>query len=526
MVDRAGIEVAMPLRRDALRAMALAPAILANRTQAAVDSRPVLRVAVQALPPTLEPVESISNVGLRVTGNVFDTLIRRDFLAEARTGRSTLVPGLATDLVQRDPLTWVATLRDGVRLHDGNELSAADVAATFAPERLWGPKAPFFEGRVSFGHLAEVLAESPTTVVFRTRAPDVVMPHRLAAYGGWIGSSRFLASAGLDGMRKRPVGTGPYRVSIFQRDERVVLDSFDDYWMGRPPAKRVIFTVVPETSTRLAGLQAGDFDIVTNLLPDQAPELAKNTKVEAVSVPMDLAHILYFDTRSPLLRDARVRQALNYAIDCDPLGRALWGDDFQRMAALQVPAFGDLYDRGRIGFAYDPDKAKKLLAAAGWKPQPVVIRIPTDYYLNLTRAVQVVQEMWQAVGVPSRLEIRENLSLVAQPGADVRPSSVAFRFADPLGGGLMVHLAKDYFIQAQGYWQPTAFNELSEQFRAAIDPAERRRLWLRLLDEYEAQAPAVILYPVREVFGKRRNIRFSHYPLYYMDFRDYNLGFA
>src|SRR5262245_1773530 len=512
-------------RRGVLRVVALgAPAILVGRARG--EGRPVLRVAVQALPPTLEPVEAISNVGLRVTDNVFDTLIRRDFVAEKQAGRSTLVPSLATDLVQRDPLTWVATLRQGVRLHDGNELSADDVAATFAADRLWGPKAPFFEGRISFGHLAEVVAESATTVVFRTHAPDVVMPQRLAAYGGWICSGRYLAGAGLEGMRRRPVGSGPYRVATFQRDQRVVLDAFDDYWMGRPPVRQVVLNVVPDTSTRLAGLMAGDFDIVTSLLPDQAPTLAKHARVEAVSVPMDLVHILYFDTRSPLLRDARVRQALNYAIDYEQLGRAMWGDDFQRMAALQIPAFGDLYDRSRTGFAYDPDKARKLLAAAGWKPQAIVIRVPADYYLNLVRCIQVVQEMWQAVGVPSRLEIRENMSLVAQPGADVRPSSVAFRFADPLGGGLMVHLAKDYFIQTQGYWQPTAFNALSDRFRAATDPAERRRLWFALLDEYEAEAPAVILYPVREIIGKRRDIRFNHYPLYYMDFRNYNLSFA
>lgn len=227
----------MPARRDILLSAAFAPAILASRARAETDRRPVLRVAVQALPPTLEPVESISNVGLRITDNVFDSLLRRDFPAEARTGRSPLVPSLATSVVQRDPLTWVATLREGVRLHDGSVLGAEDVVATFAPDRLWGAKAPFFEGRVSFGHLAEVTAENTSTVVFRTRTPDVVMPHRLAAYAGWIGSARYLASAGLDGMRQRPLGSGPYRVSSFQRDQRVVLDAFDDYWMGRPPAR-------------------------------------------------------------------------------------------------------------------------------------------------------------------------------------------------------------------------------------------------------------------------------------------------
>jgi peptide/nickel transport system substrate-binding protein len=89
---------------------------------------------VQALPPTLEPLESISNVGLRLTYNVFDTLLRRDFLAEAREGGQRLVPHLATALTERDPLTWEVALRQGVRLQDGGELTAEDVRVV--PGRL------------------------------------------------------------------------------------------------------------------------------------------------------------------------------------------------------------------------------------------------------------------------------------------------------------------------------------------------------------------------------------------------------
>ncbi len=515
----------MLTRRRILAASLAVPAILGGVGRALADARPELRVAVQALPPTLEPIESISNVGLRITDNVFDTLLRRDFLAEAATGRSTLVPSLALDVAQRDPLTWAATLRPDVRLHDGREMTAEDVVATFSPERMWGPKAPFFEGRIAFSHLAEVVAQDRRTVLLRTRAPDVVMPKRLAAYAGWISSAQYLAEAGLAGMRVKPVGTGPYRLASFQRDRRVVLDAFDDYWMGPPPARRVSISVVPEAASRLAGLQAGDFDLVTNLLPDQMPALAGDKRVEAVAVRMDFAHILYYDTRRPALRDPRIRRALNYAVDYDMMGRALWGEGFRRLPALQLASYGDLYDGERQGFTHDPDKAKRLLAEAGWKGDEIVIRIPADYYLNLLQAAQIVQGMWQAVGVPSKLDVRDNPASLTQPGADVRPVSVAFRFADPLGGGLMVHMAKEYFIQVQGYWTPVAFNEISDAFRAATDPAERRRLWVRLLDEYEAEAPAMILYPVQEVIGKRRDLRFTHYPLYFMDLRSHNLGF-
>jgi peptide/nickel transport system substrate-binding protein len=516
----------MTTRRNLLATALAAPALVAGPVRAQGDTRPVLRVAVQALPPTLDPVEAISNVSLRITDNVFDTLIRRDFIAEAASGKQSLVPSLATSLVQRDPLTWVATLRPGVRLHDGGELKAEDVVATFAPDRLWGPKAPFFEGRISWGHLESVTADGRDRVVFRTQAPDVVMPQRLAAYAGWIGSAKHIAETGLEGMRKSPVGSGPYRITSFQRDQRLVMSAFDEYWMGRPAAKQIVLQVVPEASARLAGLQAGDFDMVTNLLPDQAPTLANDPKNEAVSVPMDLAHILYYDTRQPLVADRRVRQGLNFAVDYDLLGRTLWGPGFKRMAAMQTPSWGPFYDAARPGFTYDPVRARRLLAEGGYRGQEIVVRIPAGYYVNMLPATQIVLEMWRAVGVASRLEVRENAASVTQPGADVRPVSISFRFADPLGGGLLVHMAKDYSLQRGGFWQPTRFNALSDEMRAATEPAERLRLWHLLLDEYEAEAPAMLLYPVQEVIGKRRNIRFTHYPLYYMDCRPYSLSFA
>jgi peptide/nickel transport system substrate-binding protein len=515
----------MPIRRRHLPGL-LAPAVLPGLARAQADTRPVLRVAVQALPPTLEPLEAISNVGLRVTYNVFDTLWRRDFAAEAREGGSRLTPFLATGLTQRDPLTWVVELRQDVRMHDGTAMTSADVASTFSAERMWGDPVQTFEGRVNFGHLAGVEAEGPHRVAIRTKTPDPVMPQRLAAYGGWIHSAAFYAEQGLAGMRARPVGSGPYRVASFQRDQRVVLAAFDEYWGGRPPAREVVFTVVPEASSRLAGLRAGDFDLVTNLLPEQAESLARDPRVEGVDVPLDFAHILYFDTRRGPLRDARVRRALNHAVDYDMLGRSLWGAGFRRMAALQIPAFGDLYDADRQGFPYDPDRARRLLREAGYRGEEMIIRIAPNYYLQMLQAVQVIQQMWAAVGVATKLETRENLSSLTQPGADIRPTSIAFRFPDPLGGGLAVHLSREYSLQQAGFWQPARFNQIVDALRLATAPEERRRLWRALLDEYEAEAPALILYPVREYIAKRRAIRWAHPPLYYMDFRHGQLAFG
>lgn len=121
----------MLTRRSTLALPALVTAAAAQG-----DPRPALRIAVQALPPTLEPLETISNVGLRITYNVFDTLIRRDFAAEAASGRAVLRPHLATAWRRPDPLTWEFDLRPGVIMHDGHELTAADVAATMSQARM------------------------------------------------------------------------------------------------------------------------------------------------------------------------------------------------------------------------------------------------------------------------------------------------------------------------------------------------------------------------------------------------------
>jgi len=411
-------------------------------------------------------------------------------------------------------------------MHDATVMSAADVLSTFSAERMWGETTQTFEGRVNFGHLAGVEAEGPLRVVFRTRHPDPAMPQRLAAYGGWIHSAKAAGEGGLAGMRTRPIGSGPYRIASFQRDQRAVLEAHDDYWQGRPPARQVSFTVVPEASSRLSGLRAGDFDLVTNLLPEQIEPLANHPTLEGVGVALDFAHILYYDTRRPALRDARVRRGLNHAIDYDMLGRALWGPAYKPMPALQIPAFGDLYDATRRGFAHDPAMARDLLRQGGYRGEELIIRIAPAYYLQMLQGVQIMQQMWAAVGVNTRLETRENLSVLTQPGADIRPTSIAFRFPDPLGGGLAVHLSREYSLQRSGFWQPVRFNEIVDALRIAGDRDERKRLWLALLDEFEAEAPAVILYPVREYFAKRRAIQWQHPPLYYMDFRPGQLAFG
>jgi peptide/nickel transport system substrate-binding protein len=491
------------------------------------ENRPILRIAVQGLPASLEPLDAISNVGLRPITCLFDRPLRRDFAAEAlNPGRSAVVPELATSLKRIDPLVWELELRPNVKLHDGTIFSAADLIATFSPERI-GKATPYPEGRVLFGHIDGVERIDDLNVRFHTKTPDVIMDQRLAAYGSWVIGAKALSEIGLDGLRTKPVGTGPYKIAAFSRDRRLILDSHDDYWMGKPAACQVRIDVVPEAATRVAGLISGEYEIVTNLLPDQVPQFKGYEDIEVISVPLDLVHMLYFDTRRPNVSDPRVRTALNCAIDYEALGRAIWGPTFNRPNGLQTPAFGELYEPNRRFFAYDPNKAKRLLAEAGYKGEEITFRLASGYYVGSDDAAQIIQAMWNKVGIKMRLELVESRTKAAEAGADVYMTSAAFRFPDPLGGGAIVAFGPDSGIQKAGFWTPkTDYNAKAAALQQARDPAERRHLFQHLLDLFEREAPATILYAANEIYAKRKSVRFTHYPLYYLDLRPYNFSFS
>lgn len=515
----------MLTRRNALRllaASAAAPTLMAASAPRvfAADGRPVLRIAVQTIGASLEPLESINNVALRAIDCMFDRPLRRNFVAEERNPGTTVIdPQLAISVEQISPRVWEMKLRPGVHMHDGTILSVDDILTTFGQDRV-GPKSPYPFGRQLFGHLTELEKVNDLTVRLHTKFDDVVMPHRLSAYGAWIVGAKAYKELGPDGFKRNPVGAGPYKLKEFVRDTRLVFSSHDEYWMGKPAAAEVVINVVPEAATRVAGLISGEYDIITNLLPDQVPQLKGYKDVEAKIGAMDLVHMLFCDDRRPAVADPRMRQALWYAIDYDAVGKAVWGENYKRPNNLQLPSFGDLYDASRKYFYYDPARAKQLLSAAGYKGGEIILRVPPTYYVGSGDAAEIIHAQWQELGIKVKLEVAESAAQQNEPGADVRVISASIRFPDPLGGGVIDALGKDSPLQVRKFYNPkTGYNAVCDQLLAATDRQERRRHFQRMLDILEEEAPVSILYSINEIIGKKTRVNYTQYPLYYMDLR-------
>jgi len=513
-------------RRRFLEASLLTPVALnAMPAFAAGQANPTFTVAVADLPPTLEPARELSNVGTRVTYSIFDTLIRRDFLGAADGGGSALKPHLAAKWERVSPQELIVTLRQGVKFHNGDELTAEDVAYTFREGRMWGEKPQIPGGRPYFGILAGCDVVDRYAVRFRTRVPDVLLEQRLASWCSWIVNKRAYEEMGFEAYSKKPVATGPYKVVSHAASEATVLEAFDDYFMGQPTASRVTFKRVPELAARVAGLVAGDYDLITNVPPDQTGIIAGYADIDVRTVVLSNVHVLCYNESDPVMADKRIRQALNLAIDRQKLVDSLWQGKAVVPASHNFPEYGQMYVEGRK-LAFDPDKAKALLAEAGYKSEPIVYRTMANYYTNALEAAQILVEQWKAIGVNASLQVVENSTQMRGEGAQIFNWSNSTRLPDPLGA-IWVAWGPNGEIQQQKFWKSAeAFNSTGSALEAETDPAKRKELFTKMLDIWEDEAPATILYQPSESYAIKRSIAWRPTTFYFMDLRPDNLAFG
>ncbi len=514
----------MSLTRRAVLASSLAVPF-ATSGLAQSETRPAVRIGVAELPPTLEPARELSNVGTRVTYSMFDTLIRRDFLASPDGGGGTLKPHLATSWTRNGPRELTLQLREGVRFHNGDLLTAEDVVYTFTSARMFGDKPLMPDAKSYFSTLESVEALNPLTVRFRTRVPDVLLEQRLASWCGWIVNKRAYEERGFQGFSRDPVGTGPFKLRTLQTDARIVMDAFDDYWMGRPTASSIEFRQIPELASRVAALRAGDVDIITNIPPDQIHDLARVTSIDVRSVVLANSHVLTFNERGAGLADKRVRQALGLSIDRQLLVETLWDNKAVVPPGHNYPEFGDMFLTGRK-LRHDPAGARALLKAAGYAGQQITYRTMPNYYTNALKAAQVMVEMWKDVGINASLQVVESFNQMRADGYQIGNNSNSTRLPDPLGA-LWISWGPATWFQTSGTFRSTTeFNAAGRALEAETDPARRKALFEQMLNAFEDEAPGTVLYQPAEFYAVRKNINWRPYTFYFMDFRPDNLSFT
>ena len=288
----------------------------------------------------------------------------QDALVKPMPGKA-LTPSLAESWsASEDGLTYDFVLREGPKFHNGEPVTAEDVK--FSYQRYRGTSHELMAARV-----AEIETPDPRHVRFKLKEPwpDFLTFYGTATGAGWVVPKKYVEKVGEDGYKKAPIGAGPYKFVSFTPGQELVFEAFDGYWRKAPSVKRLVFRVVQEETTRLAALKRGEVDIVYSVRGELAEELQKTPgltlKPVDLAAPFWVSFLDQWDPKSPW-HDERVRKAASLAIDRKSINQALTLGFSKLTGNPLVPNQFDFYWQPPEP-AYDPAKAKQLLAEAGHK---------------------------------------------------------------------------------------------------------------------------------------------------------------
>lgn len=441
---------------------------------------------IESSPTNLDPRVGIDAFSERIDDLIFDDLLTRD-------EHFNVQPGLAERWEIPDPLTYVFHLQRGVRFHDGEPLTARDVKWTFdtlLQGKILSTKAAVYKW------VDHIEAPDDYTVVFRLKAPFAPLLWNLS--DGAIGIVPYGSG---DEMTRHPIGSGPFRFVSAEADKEVVVERNDDYWGQKAKLGRVRFEVVPDVNTRALELRKGSADIEVNALTvDMVQTLKRDRKLQVLRGPGSVLAYLALNTRDPILKDVRVRQAITYAIDRRPMLQYLMRD-FARPADSVLPPESWAYDKDVTHYDHNPDRAKQLLEQAGFSEANGVrfhltMKTSTDENTRLLAAV--LQQQLREVGIV----------------LDIRSFEFATFFADVTKGAFQMYSLRwvgsnedpDIFEYAfhsskfppnganRSFYKNEALDRLIDEGRSSLDQPTRKRIYAEVQDILARDVPDVNLW--------------------------------
>lgn len=476
---------------------------------------------------SLDPHYELTAPGSWVYGQILETLVTLDH-------DMNIVPKLATHWEYLSPTHLRFYLREGVLFHDGTEFTAEAVEFTWHRGLYGDPPGRWL---AFVGPIVKVEAVDKYIVDFHTSAPYGPLLHVLTPPYTGIVSPAAVEKLG-DGFGRAPVGTGPFKFVEWRTNERIVLEANQDYWGGAPALDTVVFRTVPEEGARMLALRSGETDMVLLPAPDQLAALEANPGYAVSGTPGIGVFALNFNLDMPIVDDVRVRRAIAHAIDRELLVDAiLEGGGVLAESFIGEPIFGFKSMELEERYPYDPDKARTLLAEAGYVPGSDGVlqdaagnRLSLKFLASNGRALkdreiaEVIQEFLRQVGI----EVTVDLFEWATTSSILR------------GEELPYHLTTSAFYTASGDadfalhtnfhsaetpphgWNGSRYanaqvDEYLEAARSSLDQDERQELYHKVQDILAEELPVIPLYGTYEVAAMRSSVKnFRSHPVNYI----------
>ena len=397
-----------------------------------------------------------------------------DAVAKPMPGKA-VAPCLAESwTVSPDGLTYDFTLRSGVKFHNGETMTADDVKFSF--DRYKGAANKLLKDKVRTVQIVDPLR---VRFVLKEPWPDFLTFYASPATGaGWIVPKKYVEKVGDDGYKKAPVGAGPYRFVSFTPGIELVMEAFDQYWRKSPSVKRLVFKSVTEESTRLAMLKRGEADVVYSVRGALAQELQRTPGLTLKPTILHGTQWVNFvdqwDPKSPWA-DKRVRMAANHAIDRNAINQAETLG-FSRITASIIPHSFEFAWQPPL-WSYDPAKAKKLLAEAGYPNGFNAGEYSVDS--AYTSVVEAIVNYFSAVGISAKVRPLERAAFFSQF------KDKKLRNLVQSGSGAAGNAATriEAFVAADGLYSYGSYPDVEGLFReqaAELDPKRRETILHKL----------------------------------------------
>lgn len=377
------------------------------------DGGDMLIVGRGADSKALDPIQVTDGESIKVTHNIFETLVK------FKEDSTEVEPGLAKEWeVSDDGKTWTFHLEEGVKFHDGTDFNADAVVFNFErwmdkdhPQHKGGDfiyyKGMFGGFKGEEGHVIKsVKALDEHTVQFELNFPQGPFLANLAMAMFGIASPEAVKKDP-QAFNENPVGTGPFKFKEWKKGDSITLVKNENYWKkGYPKLDGVIFKSIPDNSARFTALQSGEIDLMDGLNIDDAKQVESNKELALYKRPPNTVGYLAFNMEKKPFNDKKVRQALNMAVNKDGLVKTFFGDLGEPAKNPMPPSLWGYNDDVK-DYEYNPEKAKKLLAEAGY-PDGFSFDLwampePRPYMPDGKKIAEYLQANFEKIGVKANI---------------------------------------------------------------------------------------------------------------------------
>ena len=458
-----------------------------------------LTLAINADILTTDPQALNNGTTTSVLYNVFSNLVKYDDAGE-------IVMDLAESYeLLEDQVTWEFKIREDAVFHDGTPVTAEDVAWSLTRVMTDESSSDY----MNFSPLAEAVAVDDYTVHVVSDDPYPIMLQLLCKGGAAVLPKAYFEENGEEAWLANPIGSGPYQLTEYVKDDHVTLVPFADYYGEQNPAwEAVIFRVVPESSTRVGELIAGNVDAVNMVIPTEWERVNGNEGTAVVNGPSTRVYQLALKTDKGPTADLRVRQAIDLAIDDQTIVDTILQGAGTPMLT-RVPSGVNGCNEDLVGkYNYDPERAKELLAEAGYPDGfSMKIEAPTGRYTMDAEISQAIVAMLSQVGITVDLQLLESSAysnvFSAHSAEDGFMTCFGLGFFDASYGMI------GYFgvnTSGESNWNNQEYIDMYYEAEFNMNEEERTQLFQEMQQMVADEVPYAIICQIDNSYGVKDSI--------------------